>query len=140
MLQRIGENEVSFKARLVVYCLKFAGLIALSDKRTVISLNDMQDAIQLTDYYKRNVERLLNSELSQTEYSRNEDKIFNIIEKHGGKIQHSVLLKLSNMKKKDHDEIISNLIEKEKIEILSERTNNKPAKFYKIKCKSHGCS
>ena len=140
MLQGMGENEVSFKARLVIYCLKFAGLIALSDKRTIISLNDMQDAIQLTDYYKRNVERLLNSELNQTEYSRSEGKIFNIIEKHGGKIQHSDLLKLSNMKKKDLDEIISNLTEKDKIETLSERTNNKPAKYYKIKYKPHGCS
>lgn len=140
MLQGMGESEVSFKARLIIYCLKFAGLIALADRRSVISLNDMEDAIQLTDYYKRNVERLLNSELSQTEYTRSEGKIFGIIEKHGGKIQHSFLLQLSNMKKKDLEEIILNLIEKEKIETLFERISNKPAKFYKIKCKAHGCN
>ena len=136
MLQGMGENEVSFKARLIIGCLKFAGLIALTDKRTFISLNDMKDAILLTDFYKRNVERLLNSELNQTEYTRSEGKIFNIIEKHGGKIRHSDLLKNSNLKKKDFDEIISNLIEKDKIEISTEKNNNKPAKFYKVKCKA----
>lgn len=134
MVQSMNENELSFKARLVIYCLKIAGIIALTDKRTNVSLNDMKDAIHLTSYYKKNVEKLLNDEMNQTEFNRSEKKVLYLIKTNGGKIQHSKLLQLGNFKTKELTEIVSNLIEKELIEFINEKTKyNKFVKFYKLK-------
>jgi hypothetical protein len=134
MIESMNENELSFKARLVIYCLKIAGIIALADQRTTVSLNDMRDAIHLTNYYKKNAERLLNDEMSQTEFNRSEKRVLFLIRANGGKLQHSKLLQLGNFKTKELTEIISNLTEKEQIEIISEKTKyNKFSKFYKLK-------
>lgn len=134
MIQSLNENELSFKARLVIYCLKIAGIIALTDQRTNVSINDMRDAVLLTDYYKKNVEKLLNDEMNQTEFNRSEKKVLYLIRTNGGKLQHSKLLQLGNFKTKELTEIVSNLIEKELIEPINEKTKyNKFVKFYKLK-------
>lgn len=134
MIQSLNENELSFKARLVIYCLKIAGIIALTDQRTNVSINDMKDAVLLTDYYKKNVEKLLNDEMNQTEFNRSEKKVLYLIRTNGGKLQHSKLLQLGNFKTKELTEIVSNLIEKELIEPINEKTKyNKFVKFYKLK-------
>jgi predicted transcriptional regulator len=136
MLQTTNENEASFKARLVIYCLKFAALIALTDKRMMISKDDMEDSILLTDYFKKNVERLLNNEISLTEFTRHEKKIIDLLKNKKGKCKHSTLLQLSNLKAKDFNEVINNLSEKELVEIVTERNNyNKSVKLYKLKSK-----
>lgn len=133
MMSCENKDELSFKARLVVYALKIAGLIALTEKRTKVSYKDMQDGILLTDYYKRNVEQLLNRELNQTEFSRQEKRILEVIRAKGGQIQHSDLMRLSNFKKKELDEIISNLSDKEQI-LKREQKNsqNKLVTFYQL--------
>jgi len=134
MIESLNENELSFKARLVIYCLKIAGIIALTDQRTNVSLNDMKDAVLLTDYYKKNVEKLLNDEMNQTEFNRSEKKVLYLIRTNGGKLQHSKLLQLGNFKTKELTEIISNLTEKELIETKNEKTKyNKFVKFYQSK-------
>lgn len=111
-----NDNELSFKSRLMIYCLKFAGIIALSEKRLKITENDMQDAILITEYYKKNIEKLLNTEMSQTEFTRKEQRIIEIIKKKGGKIVRSDLMNRTKLKAKDLDELILNLTEKDLIE------------------------
>ena len=133
MIKSSNENELSFKGRLIIYALKFAGIIALVDKRTNVTKDDMQDGIYLAQYYKRNVEKLLNKEINQTEFSRSEKKILDLIKSKNGKVQHSILLRLSNLKVKDFNEIISNLAQKERIKILSERnSSNRSTKYYQL--------
>lgn len=133
MMNCDNQNELSFKARLIIYALKFAGLIALSDKRTKVSYKDMQDGILLTDYYKRNVEQLLNRELNQTEFSREETKALEIIGRKGGRIQHSDLMRLGNYNKKPLDEILINLFEKEQLVKREERNKqNIIVRFYEL--------
>lgn len=108
-----NDNELSFKSRLLIYTLKFAGIIALTDNRTIIELNDIQDGIILSEYFKKNIELLLNKELVTTEFNRKEEKIIKIIESKGGELKRSDLMNYSNLKAKELDEYIENLIEKE---------------------------
>lgn len=131
LLESNNENELSFKARLLIYSLKFAGIIALTENKTVVELKEMQDAILITDYYKKNVERLLNSELVSNEFTVKENKIIEIIKRNDNKVNRSTLMNYSKVKAKDLDEIIENLLQKELIEVISEKNQfNKISKFY----------
>lgn len=132
LLQTENENEMSFKARLLIYSLKFAGIIAITDKRQFVTINDIEDSIQLTEYYKKNVVQLLNAELSQDDFSRSEDKILKLIESNNNLISRTDLLNKSNQKAKGLDEIISNLIQKEKVKeiIKQNETYGKKGRFY----------
>ena len=107
-----NDNELSFKGRLLIYSLKFADLIAVSDYRTTIQLSDIEDSILLVDYYKKNVERLLNTELSKSEFSRKEQRIIDFLKNQCGKAKRSLMLNRLNIKAKELDEIISNLFQK----------------------------
>lgn len=132
LLQTENENEMSFKARLLIYSLKFAGIIALTDKRNIITIQDIEDAILLTEYYKKNVSQLLNDELTHDEFSRNEDKILKLIESNKNIISRTDLLNKSNLKAKGLDEIISNLTQKEKLKEVKKKneSNNKWGRYY----------
>lgn len=133
LLNSVNENELSFKARLLVYSLKFAGLISLSEKRTVITLNDMRDAVVIAEYYKRNVESLLNKELVDNDFEIKEQKIIQIIKRNDNNILRSTLLNNFKGKAKDLDEILENLKEKEMIEIFKEKNQyNKTATYYRV--------
>ncbi|MEW5842316.1 MAG: DUF3987 domain-containing protein, partial [Bacteroidota bacterium] len=69
-LENIENNdELSFKGRLIIYVLKFAALMALCDKRFKVELCDMENAIVIGNYFKQNIEKLINDELiSKTEF------------------------------------------------------------------------
>lgn len=109
-----NENELSFKGRLLINSLKFAGLIALSNYRTKIQLSDIEDSILLVEYYKRNVERLLNTELTENEFSRKEKRVIDFISKRGGEATRSDILQNGlKIKAKELDEILSNLFQKD---------------------------
>ncbi|MBX2976629.1 MAG: DUF3987 domain-containing protein [Ignavibacteriaceae bacterium] len=123
LLSSDNENELSFKARLLVNTLKFAGLIALSDKSYTVTKENIEDAINISNNLCRpNIEKLLNSELIQDEFSRNEDKVLRTIKNRGGEISRTDLLNTTKIKAKVLDELISNLAQKEMIEI---KQNNK---------------
>lgn len=133
MLNYTNESELSFSSRLLIYCLKFSGLIALSDKRFEVTKEDMQDAILLTDYFKLNMQKLLNQEIIRTEFTRNEERIINLIKSKGGEMQRSQLMQLTHLKKKEFDEIILNLESKEMIEAFQKRQagKSKASLFYR---------
>ncbi|MDD3557028.1 MAG: DUF3987 domain-containing protein [Melioribacteraceae bacterium] len=133
LLNSENENELSFKARLLIYSLKFAGLIALTEKRHTINLNDMKDAINITEYYKKNVEALLNKELIDNDFERKEQKIISLINRNGNKIIRSTLLNNFKGKAKDLDELLENLKEKELIEVIKEKKpTGKTATYYRV--------
>lgn len=136
MLNSMNENEMSFKARLAIYSIKFAGILALTDRRTTVNIKDMEDAIVITEYYKKNVERLLNNELMTNEFTIKEDKIYSKIKaSEGGVILHKDLLNSVSYRSKELEEIIKNLVEKERIEIIYKKNeyNNRSGKYYKTK-------
>ena len=131
LLNSENDNELSFKARLLIYCLKFAGIIALTEGRNIVTLSDMQDAIHITNYYKLTVEQLLNNELTKDEFARKEENILRKLKLKGGKISRTNLLNSVPYKAKELDEILGNLIEKEKIQEIKERVEGgKSTRFY----------
>lgn len=130
LLSSDNENELSFKARLLVNTLKFAGLIALSNKSYTVTKENIEDAINLSNNLcKPNIEKLLNSELKQDEFSRKEDSILRSIKNKGGEINRTELMNNTKIKAKELDELLSNLSQKELIEI---KQNNK-AFIYRLK-------
>lgn len=130
-LTSLNNEELSFKARLLAYSFKIAGIIALTNNRTNIEVQDVEDSILITEYYKKNVEKLLNEQLIYSEFQIKENKIYNMIEGSNNKeIKHSELLNRSNMDRHELALIIQTLEEKEKIRYEMRKTGKKPSKFY----------
>lgn len=132
MLGHINNAEVPFEARLVIYALKFAGIIALTDGRNEVNFQDVRDGILISEYYKKNVEKLLRSEMNKTEFNRREEKILNCIREYGsnGIIQRSKLLNNSNLTADELNQVVSNLNEKELVSIREERVKGKTKQYY----------
>ena len=130
-----NENEISFKGRLLIYSLKFAGLIALSEKRTFVTIEDIEDAIIIANYYKRNIELLLNSELAETEFTRKEKRVIDFMNKKNREIKRSELLTGLKIKSKELDELLTNLFQKEQIKKREDihPFNKSKVTFYSLK-------
>ncbi len=128
-----NENEVSFKARLLFYAAKFSGIIALSNQRYNVTLEDMQDSLLITEYFKKNITKLLDSELTKDEFTRKEERVIFLIKKFEGNIKRSDLLSYSKYKPKELDELLNGLVQKEMIEEHFERgSGKKAAKYYRM--------
>jgi hypothetical protein len=114
-------DEISFKGRLIYYTLKIAGLMALAEQRFEVNEIDMRNAICLAGYYKRNIEKLIQDELvTKSEFALKEEKIYRTI-KELRVISRTELLRKSKLLSKELDSIVSNLIEKEMIEMFTEK-------------------
>ncbi len=118
-----NEDELSFKGRLIVYTLKIASIIAVADGRSVVELKDIEDAIYLSGYFRKNIELLLNRELAEDEFSRTEKKVYKLIQANGT-VSRSDLLKKSKLKAKELDEYISNLTQKELVQVITRKAVN----------------
>jgi len=126
-------EEISFKARLLGYSFKIAGIIALTNCHNQIEVADVEDSILITEYFKKNVEELLNVQLNCNESQIKENKIFEIIDKSDNReIRRSALLNRSHLNSKEFDLIINSLIDKEKVSVYSKETGTKPAVVYKV--------
>ena len=122
-LSQSDGEEISFKARLLGYSFKIAGIIALTNGRDKIEVQDVEDSILITEYYKKNVGELLSEQLVYSEFQIKENRIFNIIKKSKGKdMKRTDLFNRSNMDKKEFDLIIDTLLEKEKISFYTKET------------------
>lgn len=131
-------NNASLKSRLLIYILKIAGLIALTNKRFVVLESDMNDAIKITDYYNKCINKLLSTNLfMKNKFAMKEERILNII-KQNKVISRSHLMKMRiAYDKNEFDKIIDNLYEKELIEIKTEKEKGLKTKtYYKIKFNS----
>lgn len=101
-LSQSDGEEISFKARLLGYSFKIAGIIALTNGRDKIEVQDVEDSILITEYYKKNVGELLSEQLVYSEFQIKENRIFNIIKKSKGKdMKRTDLFNRSNMDKKN---------------------------------------
>lgn len=132
--KHVHSAEGSFVQRLLIYTVKFAGIIALADIRTEVNKNDMEDAIHISEYFRKNITTLLGSELNQTEFSLKEKRIYNLIQMKQPKISRSEILNSYKIKAKELDEVISNLIEKELIIETRDHSPNtyKPTTYYSL--------
>lgn len=129
-----NENELASKGRLIIYTLKIAGLLALIEKKKIVSRIEMENAITLAEYYKLNIEKLINDELAnKNELSYKENKILNFL-KNAGKpvLRKELLLNRFAKDKKELDLIIENLREKDQIDLNLEKTKGKKSATYYI--------
>lgn len=131
-------DEVSFKGRLIYYTLKIAGLLAVADKRFEVNESDIKNAICLSNYYKRNIEKLIQDELvTKSEFALKEEKILLKV-KNAGTISRVDLLQSNIVSgKKELDPILENLIEKEQIELISvKRNSGRASRSYRFKVRN----
>ncbi|MEM5777890.1 MAG: DUF3987 domain-containing protein [Candidatus Aenigmatarchaeota archaeon] len=124
-------NNASLKARLITYILKIAGLIALADKRFNVTESDMKNAIIISDYYNRCIDKLLNTNLfTKNKFAMKEERILKII-KESGKISRTQLMQMRiAYDKNEFDKIIDNLYEKELIDIKIDKKKGFRASTY----------
>lgn len=122
LLRSDSEDQLSFKSRLLIYSLKFAGIIALCDQREVIEVKDVKNAIMISDYYKRNIERIISDLQGNSEFLIKEKRVMERIRK-AGVISRRDLLQQSNMRSKDLDEFVNNLVQKESIHITYKQSD-----------------
>lgn len=132
------DNKINaFYTRLSTYALKIAGIIALTNdpNTSIVNINAMKDALLLIEYYKLNVDRLLDVELQTNKFKKQENRIIELIKRHGetGKIKHSDLLKNSRMPKKDFEVIIETMISSEILISQEVMGNTKSVRWYCIK-------
>ena len=136
LMNKIENNdELSFKGRLIIYTLKFAGVMALSENRFEVNGTDMRNAITVAGYFKRNIEKLINDELiTKSDFAIKESKIFEKIKRMGTISRVDLLQSNIANGKKELDPILENLIEKELIEFISiSKGKGKASRSYKYK-------
>jgi hypothetical protein len=121
LLYSDNPNELSFKARLMIYSLKIAGTIALTDSRDTIKLKDIKDAIAITEYFNKNIEILLNITSKNLEFADKEEKILKILMKSGGKILHLELLQSAHEDIRQFNLIIESLEQKDKLRLSMQK-------------------
>lgn len=74
-----SNDESSYLTRLSTYCFKISGIIALTNKRTNITKEDVQDAITLCNYYEKNISFLLDDQLKTNRHTAKETEIYEFI-------------------------------------------------------------
>ncbi len=110
------QNLSGFLTRLTEYTLKFAIIFQLGEnKGLTISSENLERAILLTEYLKRNIVSLVNEELSFTPAARERKKLLELIPAEPGHINRSVLTKYSGLKAKDVDAHMEILLQTEPI-------------------------
>ena len=107
-----GSILSSFYTRLADYALKFAMLYSASaDESLEISKKRMVQAIELVEFLKTNVRRLVTEELVFTRYEAQRKKVMDLLRKMGGDTDYSALLKRSHMKADELKPILRTLME-----------------------------
>ena len=102
----------SFYTRLADYALKFSMLYSASaDESLEISKKRVVQAIELVEFLKTNVRRLVTEELVFTRYEAQRKKVMDLLRKIGGDTDYSNLLKRSHMKADDLKSILRTLME-----------------------------
>lgn len=134
-LQNLSDNEeLSFKARLLVTSFKIAGILALTNNHSRVEKNDVRDAIVLTNYYRLNSEELIHNELTRTALQGNAKIVFEILQRNPeGKMKHRDLLPLTHLDAEPFREAIEYLEQIGKIEVgLSDNSRGKKGQVYII--------
>ena len=128
--KRQSEIYGSFQTRLFTLIIKTAIIYCVMRKDKIIEKEDIEYAIGL----KLIMEKHLYSVYDKLIKDRNQEtlnKILNIIADNGGTIERSRLLRYMHMLKKDFDNFIDTLIERQSIARCTEKTKTKFAVYYK---------
>ena len=128
--KRQSEIYGSFQTRLFTLIIKTAIIYCVMRKDKIIEKEDMEYAIQL----KLILEKHLYTVYDKLIKDKNQEmlnKILNIIADNGGDIERSRLLRYTHMLRKDFDNFIDTLIERQSIARRTEKTKTKFAVYYK---------
>jgi hypothetical protein len=134
-LQHLADNEeLSFKARLLVTSFKIAGILALTNNHHRVEESDVRDAILLTNYYKLNSEELLRNELTRTALQGNAKTVMEILQRQPSKkMKHRDLLPLTHLDAEPFREAIEYLEQIGKLEIaMTDNTRGKKGNIYVV--------
>lgn len=120
-----NNDEASYLDRLKDYCFKISGIIALTNGRTTITTEDIEDAILLCDYYEKNIRLLLDDELRNTKFSKKENDIWEYINKQKNRTcQRSKIMKKFRFSKRDADLYLDSMVDKEMINLIEKDNPN----------------
>lgn len=128
--KRQSEIYASYHTRLYTFVIKVAMIYCVMRKDKTVNKEDIEYGISL----KLFLEEYLYAVYDKLIKDRNKeimDKILNIISDNGGIIERSRLLRYTHMLKRDFDNFIDTLIERQSIARRTEKTKTKSAVYYK---------
>lgn len=108
-----NDRYASFGGRLGDTLIKLCMLISASMPVCHMDITEevFESASILTDYFKKSYLTLL-GDLTDSKFSNDQRRLKLIIQKHGGRIDHSSLLSASGMRSPELKEHVSNMVEK----------------------------
>jgi len=127
-----SKGIIGFYARLSDYLLKFAMLYEISGNRTLeISEGSMLRAVKMVNQLKKSIDELMSDHIAFTKEAKDMQKVLNLI-KAGGTIRRDRLLQNSNMTAKQLDEVLSTLIQSNRIIAFNVGEGQRRARAYKL--------
>ncbi len=113
-----SKGIIGFYARLSDYLIKFAMLYEISGHRSlVISENSLLRSIKLVNQLKLSLTELMSDHIAFTQDAKEMQRVINIIKDYKEPIPRSLLLRNSNMKSKQLEDIITTLIQSGRIRV-----------------------
>ena len=134
--KRYEKLDPSFKemyARMDTYALKFSIILQTClDQKLTISKEIMTESIRFCDWIVDSTEQFCENELSFSKMEKYEKRVSRCFLNGTQKISRSNLLQMTHLSSKIFDDVIRTLIEKEKLQVLTENLNNshKPTTLY----------
>ena len=126
-------NITSSLSRLSISSVKFAGLIALFNRRTYITVQDIEDSFLLVDYFAKNAERIFNVLKTKTIFEQKRDKILDVLQRKQ-RASKTELYQATGFDQRELDSVLATMLQSENIKATSERTDGgkKPKLFYEL--------
>ncbi|MBA7563676.1 DUF3987 domain-containing protein [Candidatus Atribacteria bacterium 1244-E10-H5-B2] len=122
---------IGFYGRLADYVFKFAMLYEISGyKSLVISENSVMRSIKLVNQFKQSLNKLLGDYVAFTKEAKDIQRVLNLI-KNEGTIRRDRLMQNSHMTAKQLDEVISTLIQSNRIIAIYLGEGQRKARAYK---------
>jgi predicted transcriptional regulator len=133
-------NIKAFFARLETYMLKIATLDALvTNKSLIIQPENINRAKQVINWLACHLDRIVSEEMAFTLGQKHRNKVLRIIRQTGSRgIQHSHLLRASNLDARELKAVIDTLKEQEAVKHIEQRGRTRPMteyvaiEFYKL--------
>jgi len=121
-----------FYSRLADYVYKFSMLYEISGyKSLIISEGSVMRAIKLVNLLKRSINELIGDHIAFTKEGKDNQRILHLI-KTEGTIARSKLLNNSGFSAKQLDEVLSTLIQSERVEPIYQESKTKRLRAYRL--------
>jgi len=128
---RITEQLLGYWTRMATYTGKFAVLCQIAlDGSLEVSHEALSQAIRIIEFLKARLIRLF----KELTFNKDAEKLLDIrkiIERYGS-IEHSALLRESNMIKAEFDKVINTLLETRELLVETEKTKGRPRRCYTL--------